>query len=171
MGRESATKDKWRDSNGTDVVSCKRKLLISLLVYNPFKLVFTLVPLKVHTYVRKESHHVLIEKSKVQLGSAWGCKMKCCVGLFFPLFTAKILLTRLFYSYYLTIICYYWHKAKWNWGLTQQNYFWRIQSAIICQVLLMYSNFNKNFDINKNASGFQFGAVISQNSWPDAFFL
>jgi hypothetical protein len=107
----------------------------------------------------------------MQLGSAWGCKMKCRVALFFSLFTTKIILTRLFYSCYLTINCYYWQKAKWNWGLTQQNSFWRIQSAIVCQVLLMYSNFNKNFDINKNASGFQLGAVISQNSWPDAFFL
>ena len=41
---------------------------------------------------------------------------------------------------------------------------------IACQVLLKYPDFTKPFDVYTDASDSQLGAVISQNSWPIAFY-
>jgi RNase H-like domain found in reverse transcriptase len=61
-------------------------------------------------------------------------------------------------------------KAKWKWGPSQQQAFLEICNTIARQVLLKYPDFSKPFDVYTDASDYQLGAVISQQSWPIAFY-
>ena len=61
-------------------------------------------------------------------------------------------------------------KSKWSWGPTQKQAFKDIRNMIARQVLLKYPDFTKPFDVYTDASDSQLGAVISQNSWPIAFY-
>jgi hypothetical protein len=61
-------------------------------------------------------------------------------------------------------------KAKWVWGPEQKKAFKEIRNTISHQVLLRYPDFSKPFDIFRDASDYQLGAVIAQESWPIAFY-
>jgi hypothetical protein len=61
-------------------------------------------------------------------------------------------------------------KSKWIWGPEQQRAFLDVRNTIERQVLLKYPDFTEPFDIYTDASDFQLGAVISQKSWPIAFY-
>jgi hypothetical protein len=56
------------------------------------------------------------------------------------------------------------------WGSTQIKAFKDICNTIARQVLLKYPDFRKPFDIQTDTSDFQLGAVISQDTWPVAFY-
>ena len=45
-----------------------------------------------------------------------------------------------------------------------------ITHAVSQDILLLYPDFNKRFDIHTDARDYQLGAVISQNSKPIAFY-
>jgi hypothetical protein len=61
-------------------------------------------------------------------------------------------------------------KAKCVWGPEQKKAFKEIRNTVAHQVLLKYPDFSKPFDIFIDASDYQIGAVIAQESWPIAFY-
>ena len=61
-------------------------------------------------------------------------------------------------------------KAKWKWGPDQTKSFTAVRNTIAHQVLLKYPDFSKPFEVYADASDYQLGAVITQNSWPVAFY-
>ena len=56
------------------------------------------------------------------------------------------------------------------WEKQHQEAFEAIKRVLSCEVLLAYPDFNAPFHIHTDASGFQIGAVISQNGKPIAFY-
>ena len=62
------------------------------------------------------------------------------------------------------------NKRKFEWMKVKQDAFDKIKRIVACDKLLTYPNFNETFKIHTNASAFQLGAVISQESKPIAFY-
>ncbi len=60
--------------------------------------------------------------------------------------------------------------AKWQWTEIEQKAFNQMKCIISREVLLAYPDFNKPFDIQRDASHAQLGAIISQNGKPIAFY-
>ena len=60
--------------------------------------------------------------------------------------------------------------TKWEWKEEHTNAFDAIKHAVAKQTSLVYPDFNKTIEIHTDASDYQLGAVISQNSKPTAFF-
>ena len=52
--------------------------------------------------------------------------------------------------------------AKWQWAEKQEKAFQMIKKVISKEVLLAYTQFDKEFQIHTDASKTQLGAVISQ---------
>jgi RNase H-like domain found in reverse transcriptase len=61
-------------------------------------------------------------------------------------------------------------NAKWNWGEPQKKAFAMAKRIITREVLLVYPDFSKPFQIHTDASHYQLGAVISQDGKPIAFY-
>ena len=59
-------------------------------------------------------------------------------------------------------------KLQWNQEL--EDVFIELKRMVSKDILLNYPDWNKPFDIHKDASDKQLGAVISQNNKPIAFF-
>jgi hypothetical protein len=55
-------------------------------------------------------------------------------------------------------------------NLKRRRLFKEIRNTIAYQVLLRYPDFSKPFDIFTDASDYQLGAVIAQESWPTPFY-
>ncbi len=63
------------------------------------------------------------------------------------------------------------NKTKpWQWDPIHQQAFDNIKAAIAKEVVLAYPDFSKPFEIDRNASSTQLGAVIAQDNRPIAFF-
>lgn len=60
--------------------------------------------------------------------------------------------------------------TKINWTPQLEDTFQKIKQMVCKETLLTYPDWNKPFDIHTDASDFQFGAVISQENKPIAFF-
>ncbi len=61
-------------------------------------------------------------------------------------------------------------KKPWQWDSIYQEAFDNVKKTIAKEVVLVYPDFTKPFDIYTNASTKQLGAVITQNNMPIAFF-
>ncbi len=61
-------------------------------------------------------------------------------------------------------------KTPWRWDPIHQQAFDNVKAAIAKETVLAYPNFLKPFEIYKNASSRQLGAVITQDNRPIAFF-
>jgi hypothetical protein len=61
-------------------------------------------------------------------------------------------------------------KKPWRWDPIHQQAFDNVKSAIAKEVVLAYPDFSKPFEIYKDASAMQLGAVIAQDNMPIAFF-
>ena len=61
-------------------------------------------------------------------------------------------------------------QAKWNFSKESQKGFDTIKKLISKETLLSYSNFNKPFKSDTDASKVQLGSVISQKGKPIAFY-
>ena len=61
-------------------------------------------------------------------------------------------------------------KRKLIWGPEQSTAFEKIHNLLACSVLLSYLNFSKPFDMYTNASAFQLGGIVMQESRPIAFY-
>ena len=68
----------------------------------------------------------------------------------------------------LTALCS--KTTKWQWQEKEQKAFETIKRVLSKEVLLVYPNFTKPFDIHTDASHTKLGAVISQNNKPIAFY-
>ncbi len=60
--------------------------------------------------------------------------------------------------------------VKWQWTDVEQKAFDLIKAAISKDVLLLYPDFSRPFDINTDASKVLLGSVISQSGRPVAFY-
>jgi hypothetical protein len=61
-------------------------------------------------------------------------------------------------------------KKPWRWDLTHQQVFDNVKAAIAKEIVLAYQDFSKPFEINRDASSTQLGAVITQDNRPITFF-
>jgi hypothetical protein len=61
-------------------------------------------------------------------------------------------------------------KRPWHWDPIHQTAFGNVKSVIVKEVMLAYPDFSKPFDIYTDTSTKQFGAVITQDNRPIAFF-
>jgi hypothetical protein len=61
-------------------------------------------------------------------------------------------------------------KKPWRWDLTRQQAFDNVKTAIAKETVLAYLDFLKPFEIYRDASSMQLGAVITQDNRPIAFF-
>ncbi len=61
-------------------------------------------------------------------------------------------------------------KVPWNWDEVHQRAFNHIKVTIAKDVVLAYPDYSKVFEIYKDASSKQLGAVITQDNRPIAFF-
>ena len=61
-------------------------------------------------------------------------------------------------------------KAPWHWDENHQQAFDQVKAKICQDVVLVYPDFSKPFEIYTDASATQLGAVITQDNRPMAFF-
>jgi hypothetical protein len=61
-------------------------------------------------------------------------------------------------------------KKPWKWSTEQQNAFDTMKKVMARETILAYPNFKIPFEIHTDASAYQFGACISQNGKPIAFY-
>ncbi len=61
-------------------------------------------------------------------------------------------------------------KKPWRWDPIHQQTFDNVKAAIAKETVLAYLDFSKPFEIYMDASSTQFGAVITQDNEPIAFF-
>ncbi len=61
-------------------------------------------------------------------------------------------------------------KAPWHWDLVHQRGFDHVKATIAKEVVLAYPDFSKVFEIYRDTSSKQLGAVITHDCWPIAFF-
>ena len=61
-------------------------------------------------------------------------------------------------------------NVKWRWTDVEQNAFDKIKRMISRDVLLAFPDFSKPFVIHTDASKLHFGAVLSQEGRPTAFY-
>ena len=61
-------------------------------------------------------------------------------------------------------------KVTFKWTDLGQKAFDKIKRIVARYTLLIYPDFNENFDLHTDASDFQFGSVISHNGKPIAFY-
>ena len=61
-------------------------------------------------------------------------------------------------------------KAHWHWEEIHQKAFDQVKATIFKDVVLVYPDFSKPFEIDTDALATQLGAVITQDYRPLAFF-
>ncbi len=61
-------------------------------------------------------------------------------------------------------------KRPWRWDPIHQQAFDNVKAAIAKETVLAYPDFSKPFEIYKDASSTQLGAVITQDNRPIVFF-
>ena len=61
-------------------------------------------------------------------------------------------------------------KVKFKWKVVKQKVFGEIKQVVAHDTLLIYPDFNKQFDIHMDASELQLGTGISQDVKPIAFY-
>ena len=61
-------------------------------------------------------------------------------------------------------------KVTFKWIDVEQNAFYKTKQIAVHNTLLIYSDLNERFDIHMDASNFQLGAVIIQNSKQISFY-
>ncbi len=61
-------------------------------------------------------------------------------------------------------------KKPWRWESIHQQAFDNIKATIAKEVVLVYPDFTKPFEVYTDASTMQLGAVITQGNRPIAFF-
>ena len=61
-------------------------------------------------------------------------------------------------------------NVKWKWTEVVQSAFEQIKTIVTRKTLFHYLDFNKPFDIQKDASHTQIGSLISQNNKPISFY-
>jgi hypothetical protein len=61
-------------------------------------------------------------------------------------------------------------NKPWWWDLIHQQVFDNVKAAVAKETVLAYPDFLKPFEIYRDASSTQLGAVITQDNWPVAFF-
>jgi hypothetical protein len=61
-------------------------------------------------------------------------------------------------------------KVPWHWDEVHQRAFNQVKATIAKDVVLVYPNYSKVFEIYTDASSKQLGAVITQENRPIAFF-
>ena len=61
-------------------------------------------------------------------------------------------------------------KKPWHWDEIHQKAFDQVKATICQDVVLVYPDFSKPFEIYTDASASQLGAVITQDNRPLAFF-
>jgi hypothetical protein len=62
-------------------------------------------------------------------------------------------------------------KGPWHWDEVRQRAYQHVKAAIAKEVDLAYPDYSKVFEIYKDASSKQLGAVINQDNSPIAFFI
>ena len=55
------------------------------------------------------------------------------------------------------------NKVRFRWKFVEHKSFNKIKRIVVCDNSLIYTDFNKRFDIHMDASEFQLGAVIIQD--------
>ena len=61
-------------------------------------------------------------------------------------------------------------KVKLKWADFEQKMFGKIKSIVVCNILLIYTDFNTCLIIHMNASNLHLEAVISKGFKPIAFY-
>ncbi len=61
-------------------------------------------------------------------------------------------------------------KSPWRWDPIHQTAFDKVKATIAKEVVLVYPDFSKVFEIYTDASTMQLGAVITQDNRPITFF-
>ena len=61
-------------------------------------------------------------------------------------------------------------KVRFNWNKIEQQVFEEIKQIVACNILLSYTDFNRELKINNDARRFQLGAVIVQYVKPITFY-
>ncbi len=61
-------------------------------------------------------------------------------------------------------------KKPWRWDPIHQQAFDNVKATITRDIVLAYPYFSRSFEIYTDASTMQFGAVITQDNRPIAFF-